>query len=85
MKISQKLNMIRLKPNKNYKGKFDIKNKVLQFESPRELINDADIFDLFMGLFNLIKRTTRMQVESMYQSKVDSLQREIQHLKSQQK
>ena len=73
--------MTKLHANKTLSGIFRTHGKLLQFKKRQDFISDTDIFDLFMGLMKLIKKSAEIQVEEKYIKKINSMRRELEYLK----
>jgi len=74
--------MIKLLPNKNIGGIYFAHKKILRFESRQDIITDNDITDLFMGLINLIKKSTEIKLEEKYMKIINAMKSEIELLKN---
>lgn len=75
--------MFNLKPNKNLIGKYYVIPHIIKFKNYREYISDNDIFDLFVGLINLVKKSAELKVEDKYTAEINKLKKELYLLKSQ--
>lgn len=73
---------MKLKANRNLTGIFYPKKHVLKFKKNTELISDSDIFDLFFGFINLIKKNTELKLESQYINEINKLKNELKILKN---
>ena len=71
-----------LVPNKNQRGIYFESKQILKFPIQNDYISDSDIHDLFMGLINLVKKTTELKIEDKYIAEIQSLKKEINYLKS---
>ena len=74
--------MKKLKPNKTSFGVYLTHKKILKFQSPNDYISDDDIFDLFIGLMNLIKKSTELKVENKYIYEINHLKKELELAKN---
>ena len=73
---------MKLRAKRNMSGIYYPKTHILKFKNNRELISDNDIFDLVMGLINLIKKNTELKIEERYLMEIKRLKTEINILKN---
>ena len=70
-----------LSPARKFRGIYFENQRVLQFKKSDELISEDDIFNLFLGFVRLIKRSVEIEVENRYESKINSLEKELERIK----
>jgi len=73
---------MKIRAKRNMSGIYYSKAHILKFKNNRELISDNDIFDLVMGLINLIKKNTELKIEERYLMEIKRLKTEINILKN---
>lgn len=69
--------MLKLKPNRTIKENFYIRRQVLQFQDYNNQLTEGDIFDLFVGLYKLIRNTTKIELEQKFLRQINVLKREV--------
>jgi len=82
MILVNNLYMKRIKANYNMKGIFYPCCHVLKFKNNNELISEEDIYNLFAGLYRLIKKSTEIEIEEKYLNRIKFLECELKKYKT---
>jgi len=67
---------MKIKANKNFSGVYFFKSRILKFNNT-ELIDDEDLFHLFMGVIKLMKQSIKFSVENKYLQKIKTLENKL--------
>lgn len=69
--------MRKLNINNNLTGVYYTKKQILKFEKPKDILNDDDILNLFMGFVRLIKKSTEIEMEEKYLLEITKLKNKL--------
>lgn len=66
----------------NFKSKniYYFSKRVLKFKSPNQLVKEEDLFNLFMGVYRLMKRNIEITMEDKYLDRIRYLESKINKL-----